>query len=160
MLEKMHEFFLLVTQQEKLVDSFGMELKFAASIMTFFLLWTLSLLLPICLGEEFQDVQVKITKESKECKMKAEFGDYLSVHYTGRLTDENGDIFDTSHKRGQLFKFQLGAGQVHYLAQNSVKMQSKLSQNAFKMHSKCIQNEVKMQPKISQNSVIFYRLKF
>jgi hypothetical protein len=36
----------------------------------------------------------------------------LSVHYTGRFDDENGEIFDTSHKRGQLYKFQLGAGRV------------------------------------------------
>ena len=36
----------------------------------------------------------------------------MSVHYTGRFDDENGEIFDTSHKRGQLYKFQLGAGRV------------------------------------------------
>ena len=42
----------------------------------------------------------------------AQPGDFLSVHYTGRFDDENGEIFDTSHKRGQLYKFQLGAGRV------------------------------------------------
>ena len=42
----------------------------------------------------------------------AQPGDFLSVHYTGRFDDENGEIFDTSEKRGQLYKFQLGAGRV------------------------------------------------
>ena len=42
----------------------------------------------------------------------AQDGDHLSVHYTGRFDYENGEIFDTSHKRGQLYKFQLGARQV------------------------------------------------
>ena len=42
----------------------------------------------------------------------AQPGDHLSVHYTGRFDNENGKIFDTSHNSGQLYKFQLGAGQV------------------------------------------------
>jgi peptidylprolyl isomerase len=32
------------------------------------------------------------------------------VHYTGRLT--NGKVFDSSHKRNQPFKFQIGIEQV------------------------------------------------
>ena len=43
----------------------------------------------------------------------AQDGDHLSVHYTGRFDNENGKIFDTSHNSGQLYKFQLGAGQVN-----------------------------------------------
>jgi len=42
----------------------------------------------------------------------AQPGDHLSVHYTGRFDNENGKVFDTSHNSGQLYKFQLGAGQV------------------------------------------------
>eukprot|EP01068_Selenidium_serpulae_P006440 Selendium_serpulae@DN4387_c0_g1_i2.p1 len=34
----------------------------------------------------------------------------VEVHYTGKL--KNGTEFDSSRKRGQPFKFQLGAGQV------------------------------------------------
>ena len=40
----------------------------------------------------------------------AETGKTVSVHYTGWLTD--GKEFDSSKKRGQPFKFQLGSGQV------------------------------------------------
>ena len=57
---------------------------------------------------------VKIIKEKKNCKKIAEIGDHLSVHYVGRLSDENGKIFDESRPRGQEFKFQLGAGQVSH----------------------------------------------
>ena len=37
-------------------------------------------------------------------------GDEVSVHYTGRLL--NGDVFDSSVERGEVFKFKLGEGQV------------------------------------------------
>lgn len=81
------------------------------SLLTFALLWTLAQF-PCCSADELPDVQVKIIKESKKCDMKAEPGDYLKVHYVGRLNDENGKKFDASRDRGQLYSFQLGAGQV------------------------------------------------
>ena len=78
-----------------------------------FCLWTLSCVLTPVLTEDLPTVQTKIIKEAKKCDVKAEAGDFLSVHYTGRFDDENGKIFDTSKKPGgQLYKFQLGAGQV------------------------------------------------
>ena len=40
----------------------------------------------------------------------ANAGQYVSVHYTGWLT--NGQKFDSSVDRGRPFQFQLGAGQV------------------------------------------------
>ena len=55
---------------------------------------------------------VKIIKEKKNCQKVAEIGDYLDVHYVGRLDDENGKIFDESRPKGHVYKFQLGAGQV------------------------------------------------
>ncbi|MCF8296808.1 MAG: FKBP-type peptidyl-prolyl cis-trans isomerase [Saprospiraceae bacterium] len=42
--------------------------------------------------------------------LKVEIGDKVSVHYTGRLT--NDTIFDSSFKRGKPFEFTLGQGQV------------------------------------------------
>lgn len=47
----------------------------------------------------------------------AEPGDYVDVHYTGWLFDDQaadnrGDKFDSSVDRGQKFQFTLGAGQV------------------------------------------------
>lgn len=58
---------------------------------------------------------VTVIKESKDCLKKAEIGDHLSVHYVGRLDDENGKEFDASRKNGRVFQFQLGAGQVSHL---------------------------------------------
>lgn len=47
----------------------------------------------------------------------AEAGDYVEVHYTGWLFDDQadesrGDKFDSSVDRGERFHFMLGAGQV------------------------------------------------
>ena len=55
---------------------------------------------------------MKTIKAAKKCEVVAEAGDHLSVHYVGRLNDENGKQFDASRDRGQTFNFQLGAGQV------------------------------------------------
>ena len=37
-------------------------------------------------------------------------GSHVTAHYTGRLVD--GTVFDSSHKRGRPFQFQIGIGQV------------------------------------------------
>lgn len=37
-------------------------------------------------------------------------GDYVLMHYTGTL--ENGEVFDSSHKRGVPFKTRIGVGEV------------------------------------------------
>jgi peptidylprolyl isomerase len=62
-------------------------------------------------GKEFtteSGLRYKITQEGKGQRAKA--GDQVLVHYTGKLT--NDTVFDSSHFRGQPFKFKLGAGQV------------------------------------------------
>ena len=62
--------------------------------------------------------QVNIDKKHNLlfCKLslliQATNGDNLSVHYTGRLSDGEGPIFDTSLKKRIPFNFQLGVGQV------------------------------------------------
>ncbi len=53
-------------------------------------------------------LKYKITSKGKG--LKAEKGDKVSVHYTGKLT--NDTIFDSSYSRKQPFSFTLGKGQV------------------------------------------------
>ena len=55
-------------------------------------------------GLAYQDLKVGDGKEAKT-------GDTVSVHYTGWLA-ENDFVFDSSHKRGEPFTFELGAGRV------------------------------------------------
>lgn len=54
-------------------------------------------------GLQFKDTKVGDGVSPKK-------GQIVIVHYTGRLTD--GQVFDSSHKRNQPFKFQIGVGQV------------------------------------------------
>ena len=53
-------------------------------------------------------LQYKITK--KGIGIQPQKGDRVKVHYTGKL--QNGEIFDSSLKRGKPFEFELGAGRV------------------------------------------------
>ncbi|MDP4268300.1 MAG: FKBP-type peptidyl-prolyl cis-trans isomerase [Bacteroidota bacterium] len=53
-------------------------------------------------------LKYKITE--KKNGIKPTNGDYVLVHYTGKL--ENDTVFDSSYKRGEPFKFRLGKGMV------------------------------------------------
>ena len=53
-------------------------------------------------------VTIEILRPGKG--QKAQSGDMVSVHYTGRLT--NDTVFDDSRKRGRPIRFTLGKGQV------------------------------------------------
>lgn len=53
-------------------------------------------------------LKYKITSKGSGVQPKP--GDKVTVHYTGKLT--NDTVFDSSYKRGQPFSFTLGAGQV------------------------------------------------
>ena len=56
---------------------------------------------------------VTVLKRPAKCLREAAVGDHLTVHYTGRLGDGEGAVFDTSLKEGwPPYKFQLGAGRV------------------------------------------------
>jgi len=39
-------------------------------------------------------------------------GDKVFVHYTGHLTNKDGQVFDSSVKRGKQFQFRIGVGEV------------------------------------------------
>lgn len=53
---------------------------------------------------------LEYTIKEKGNGKKAQAGDKVVVHYTGKLT--NDTVFDSSVKRGEPFSFKLGAGQV------------------------------------------------
>merc|ERR1712032_1492686 len=64
-----------------------------------------------------QDVKVTQYEGPKECERRTKKGDFLSMHYTGKIdetskTGEKGKKFDSSRDRGQTFDFKLGAGNV------------------------------------------------
>ena len=54
-------------------------------------------------GLQIEDTQVGTGQEIKP-------GDFVTMHYTGRL--EDGTVFDSSVERNQPFEFQVGVGQV------------------------------------------------
>ncbi|UXI14623.1 hypothetical protein NH340_JMT00566 [Sarcoptes scabiei] len=60
--------------------------------------------------EEITELKVETIEKSSDCSRQAAKGDMLSMHYKGSLL--NGKEFDSSHGRGEPFKFQLGIGQV------------------------------------------------
>lgn len=60
-------------------------------------------------GESVTELQVETVKNG-DCSRKAAKGDELIMHYDGTLMD--GKQFDSSYKRGEPFRFTLGAGMV------------------------------------------------
>ncbi|CEP64287.1 peptidylprolyl isomerase family protein FPR2 LALA0_S11e00716g [Lachancea lanzarotensis] len=57
------------------------------------------------------DIKIVKTIPASECKVKAEDGDIVSVHYSGSL-DGSTDLFDSSYQRGVPISFELGSGRV------------------------------------------------
>ena len=56
---------------------------------------------------------VTALKRPEKCVREATPGDRLTVHYTGRFDDADGEVFDTNLKPGKPpYRFQLGAGRV------------------------------------------------
>lgn len=62
----------------------------------------------LCLAQE--KLKVEVLKSVEKCDRRSKKGDLLSVHYKGTLLD--GKEFDSSHGRGEPFRFQIGVGQV------------------------------------------------
>ncbi|KAH7637655.1 peptidyl-prolyl cis-trans isomerase fkbp14-like protein [Dermatophagoides farinae] len=61
-------------------------------------------------GDDVTELKIETLVKSDKCDRSAAKGDMLSMHYKGTL--ESGIEFDSSYKRGEPFKFQLGVGQV------------------------------------------------
>ncbi|KAH8119312.1 hypothetical protein DFH11DRAFT_1500951 [Phellopilus nigrolimitatus] len=70
------------------------------------------LVLPVlALCDAPTELEIKTVFKPEECPQIAESGDFVSVHYTGKLYS-NGNKFDSSVDRGTPFELKLGASQV------------------------------------------------
>lgn len=56
------------------------------------------------------DLKIETIYKRTDCQRLSHINDIVSMHYRGTL--EDGTEFDSSHKRNEPFKFQLGLGQV------------------------------------------------
>ncbi|TDH68467.1 hypothetical protein CCR75_000453 [Bremia lactucae] len=56
-------------------------------------------------------LRIGVKFRPKDCHMKSQLGDTLSMHYTGTLR-KDGSKFDSSRDRDQPFEFPLGVGRV------------------------------------------------
>lgn len=56
------------------------------------------------------ELQIEVVEVPDDCGKKTQTGDFLKMHYAGRL--EDGTEFDSSYYRERPFEFQLGTGQV------------------------------------------------
>ena len=55
-------------------------------------------------------LKIEILSRPTNCPRKVESRDFISVHYSGELT--NGNVFDSSYQRNEPFTFKIGIGQV------------------------------------------------
>ncbi|KAA1473957.1 hypothetical protein DENSPDRAFT_840500 [Dentipellis sp. KUC8613] len=62
-------------------------------------------------AEPPKDLKIDTTHKPDDCKVKAQKGDSIQVHYTGTLFS-NGNKFDSSYDRGTPLPLTLGVGQV------------------------------------------------
>lgn len=55
-------------------------------------------------------LQIGILRKSPDCSLRAKKDDAIDMHYEGRLAD--GEVFDSSYKRGDPLNLRLGVGMV------------------------------------------------
>ncbi|KAF8329314.1 hypothetical protein F5887DRAFT_1004695 [Amanita rubescens] len=65
----------------------------------------------LVIATDVDELRIETTYTPSECAFKAQKGDNLKVHYTGKLFSD-GSEFDSSHNRGVPLPLKLGAGQV------------------------------------------------
>jgi len=58
-----------------------------------------------------KELEIKTTYTPSDCTVKAQKGDPIKVHYTGKIFSD-GKKFDSSHDRGEPLPLTLGVGQV------------------------------------------------
>lgn len=74
---------------------------------------TMLFLFGAALAEKLTSLDIQIVEEvpASECKIRAEKGDTVSVHYSGSLLGSD-ELFDSSYSRGVPIEFVLGTGRV------------------------------------------------
>ncbi|XP_065343786.1 peptidyl-prolyl cis-trans isomerase FKBP2 [Cloeon dipterum] len=75
-----------------------------------FLVLLVGILACLAAAETKRKLQIGVKKRVEGCTVKSRKGDFLHMHYTGKL--EDGTEFDSSIPRNQPFTFTLGSGQV------------------------------------------------
>lgn len=71
---------------------------------------SLSLLIFVIQSISADDLKIEVLHKPTDCERLTHINDIVSMHYRGTL--EDGTEFDSSYKRNEPFKFQLGLGQV------------------------------------------------
>lgn len=84
---------------------------FAIAIILYLLTQPLTISYIEAKKKSLQKVEIEIKEHAADCKLKCAEGDTVDVHYDGYLI-KNGQLFDSSRKRGQAFSVLLGAGKV------------------------------------------------
>eukprot|EP01084_Bolivina_argentea_P251204 421239_1 len=81
------------------------------NVFTLFLIGFITLSIAKDDLERDADLQIEFMKQVKDCPIRTENGDTLSMHYTGTLY-KDGSKFDSSRDRNKPFSFKLGTGRV------------------------------------------------
>jgi len=98
-----------------------------------------------------QGLKKKLLKEGEGWETP-EVGDEVEVHYTGTLLD--GTKFDSSHDRGDPFKFKLGQGQVIKGWDQGIKTMKKGENAIFTIPPELAYGESGSPPKIPPNATL------